>query len=585
MNEGTTKKKGVNLLLILAIAVAIVVTVLVVSANSRKYNKAYDAFARGEYYTAVELFGELGDYKDSGALYLQSSYGLADRYYNARDYAKALDLFQKLGEYEDSVERAKACYHGLGDNALERLDFDEAIEYYTSAGDYSDSADMVLASYYAKGKNALEMWEFELARECFVKADGWRNSSQMIQEAYYQEGEFLMIDEAFLDANAAFLTAGDYKDAPARANEAVYEQAHMLFMAGDYTGAQPYFDMLQGYPEGEGPHFVNLEDARSYLEEQATVLNPSIVCYIMESPKATYSELRDMMQNYISFQLGSVSYVDYSKKLKVEADYYPGDRILYAWRTGDDSVLSEDELKAKGVAEKIVKKAKSKKNAMETQLYLYNWLCNIMKYETPNMHVSTEAYLKLRQLTCVGALLDGKANCQGYTDAFYLLGNMAGFDVCRVFGKGDGEGHAWNGITLDDKMYLVDVTFGDWDEIGSKAKGYIQFNCAFDPETYAIDGGTEVFPELVTGEDLSQTYYKYKKSIFKSQTDAANYLARQCKKNGKGWYVAVVDDKIISSSKMISALKRARTKNGVYNGFTTVVNTYGGDTHIAVKWN
>jgi hypothetical protein len=318
--------------------------------------------------------------------------------------------------------------------------------------------------------------------------------------------------------------------------------------------------------------------------EQTAALNPSYVCYLYEAPKASYSELREMMQNYSSYQKSSIIYSDYKKMLTVQLDYYPGDRILYAWRTGDDSILSADERKAKEVAEGIVKKARNTKNDMEAQLYLYNWLCNNVMYETTNMQVGREAYLKLRQITCIGALLDGKANCQGYTDAFYLLGNMAGFNVCRMFGRDEKEGHCWNGIMLDGKLYIVDVTFGDWDNIGTKAKGYIQFNCAYDPETYIIDGGPEVFPELVTTEDLSQTYYKYKKSIFTSKSDAVNYLVRQCKKNGKGWYFAVVDDKILSSSQVISALKSARTKNGVYNGCNIVVQTYGGDTHIAVRW-
>jgi hypothetical protein len=61
-------------------------------------------------------------------------------------------------------------------------------------------------------------------------------------------------------------------------------------------------------------------------------------------------------------------------------------------------------------------------------------------------------------LTAKGALVDGKANCQGYTDAFYLLGRMMGWNVEKM----GGNDHVWNTIEFGDgKIYCVDVTWGD----------------------------------------------------------------------------------------------------------------------------
>lgn len=67
-----------------------------------------------------------------------------------------------------------------------------------------------------------------------------------------------------------------------------------------------------------------------------------------------------------------------------------------------------------------------------------------------------------RFVTAIGALVDGKANCQGYTDAFYMLGRMLGLNVGRISGTANNEPHQWNTITYSDgKTYFVDVTWDD----------------------------------------------------------------------------------------------------------------------------
>lgn len=61
-----------------------------------------------------------------------------------------------------------------------------------------------------------------------------------------------------------------------------------------------------------------------------------------------------------------------------------------------------------------------------------------------------------------GALLDGKAVCDGITKAFMLLARMEGIECIRVTGKNaDNVGHAWNKVRIGDVWYNVDVTGDD----------------------------------------------------------------------------------------------------------------------------
>lgn len=61
-----------------------------------------------------------------------------------------------------------------------------------------------------------------------------------------------------------------------------------------------------------------------------------------------------------------------------------------------------------------------------------------------------------------GALLDGKAVCDGITKAFMLLARMEGIECIRVTGKNAKDvGHAWNKVRIGDVWYNVDVTGDD----------------------------------------------------------------------------------------------------------------------------
>ncbi|MBP3300574.1 MAG: hypothetical protein J6M34_03625 [Clostridia bacterium] len=80
--------------------------------------------------------------------------------------------------------------------------------------------------------------------------------------------------------------------------------------------------------------------------------------------------------------------------------------------------------------------------------------------------------------TAYGALVNGKAVCDGYSRAFQLLCRRMGLDVLIVRGKSNNpttgvpEGHAWNLIKIDGNYYHIDVTWGD---AGEPTADYIHY--------------------------------------------------------------------------------------------------------------
>jgi transglutaminase-like putative cysteine protease len=63
--------------------------------------------------------------------------------------------------------------------------------------------------------------------------------------------------------------------------------------------------------------------------------------------------------------------------------------------------------------------------------------------------------------TAEGFFYYGRCQCSGYVDTFNLLCRLAGLDTWTVIGQAGGGEHAWNLVKLDDKWYMVDVTWDD----------------------------------------------------------------------------------------------------------------------------
>ena len=163
----------------------------------------------------------------------------------------------------------------------------------------------------------------------------------------------------------------------------------------------------------------------------------------------------------------------------------PGTHVANAYRSGDTSKLTAEELKLYNVAVEIVNEANKKYGTPRAkELYIHNEICRraspIRGDEDRYYRNSNGDYLRDENghkrikpfATAIGVLnngYNGQGNCSGYSDAFYMLCRMLNLNVVRVGGSQiGGNPHAWNAITFsgfkafdDGKIYFVDVMWDD----------------------------------------------------------------------------------------------------------------------------
>ena len=132
-----------------------------------------------------------------------------------------------------------------------------------------------------------------------------------------------------------------------------------------------------------------------------------------------------------------------------------------------DSAKQEKEVDAK-VDEVIRSLELDDKSDYEKLVAIHDWLCDNVEYDS-------DGGSDIRR-TAYDAIVNGKAVCQGYSNALYRLLLEAGIDNRIIFGKGVEDNgitmaHTWNIVDLYGKYYYVDAT---WDDSTGSSDYFLQ---------------------------------------------------------------------------------------------------------------
>lgn len=156
---------------------------------------------------------------------------------------------------------------------------------------------------------------------------------------------------------------------------------------------------------------------------------------------------------------GSFTYTVYDDKIKLsDIEYYAGWTILNRWERGEEDRLSKREKETLNEALRICDGAEG--TDLEKERYIYDALCERITYETGEKSGEEKD-------CAIGALLNGRADCDGYADAMMLCCGLSGIPCRYIHGEArqraadDDISHLWNAVWAGDCWLMCDVTWGD----------------------------------------------------------------------------------------------------------------------------
>ena len=119
---------------------------------------------------------------------------------------------------------------------------------------------------------------------------------------------------------------------------------------------------------------------------------------------------------------------------------YDGDKVIamLPQYTMSGSKLSKAKQKLEEEVAKLLQGINNTMTDYEKELYLHDALAQKIVYkESTNAH------------NLYGAIVEGRAVCEGYAEAFQYLLNRAGISSFKVSGTSKNEAHAWNIVRID----------------------------------------------------------------------------------------------------------------------------------------
>lgn len=207
----------------------------------------------------------------------------------------------------------------------------------------------------------------------------------------------------------------------------------------------------------------------------------------------------------------------------------------------------------KETVNKMEKELESLANNFKTKLnnkspefiekYLHDYLISNIKYNQ-----ETDNYMNI-----YGALIEGKANCKGYSSSFVYLARILDLPCAQVIGYASDEnasiGHSWNIVKLDGTYYYLDICWDDFDEkeeYGGLSGSYIFYNLPANKMAMSHNP-EETFKKLglpPTDNDSSKVYYKMLGYYATDIIEAKEVIHTQIKKvdNGDVNYVILQCD-------------------------------------------
>ncbi len=259
----------------------------------------------------------------------------------------------------------------------------------------------------------------------------------------------------------------------------------------------------------------------------------------------------------------SINWNESTGRVKIHVlKYYPGFLILKMVGKGKEHLLNEKDRQTLTVARELLKGIKANHSG--------DLVMSISK-EIGRRTVYTIDETTFDDDCAYGPLLNGKANCDGYADAFYLCAGLAGLIVRYQHGCSNmrehknaeykDSSHLWNLVYLNGQWSMLDVT---WDK-NSKGTPVEYSHCMIgrDRAEKIYKWNHDMSPALMERTDVQRapSMHEYVCRNLKEAENAAKLAVRE---NHKVFYIYMERQGILDNKDELVRLFRNTSYHGTF---------------------
>ncbi len=182
------KKHAIIILSVCIVVAAIFIIMLEVVIPSSKYNDAEKFLEENKYLNAVELYEELGNYKDSADKAISTRYLLALCELENKEYKKAYDNFFLIIDYEDSLDRRNESGYAYATQLFADEKYEEALRIFEVIKEYKDSAEFKNQCYLNMAKQLFDAKDYYGVITMYEQNGPFSENNELYKSACYNYG-------------------------------------------------------------------------------------------------------------------------------------------------------------------------------------------------------------------------------------------------------------------------------------------------------------------------------------------------------------------------------------------------------------
>ena len=202
---------------------------------------------------------------------------------------------------------------------------------------------------------------------------------------------------------------------------------------------------------------------------------------------------------------------------------------------------------------------------VEKAVAINNYICANGAYDFDSLSTNVENRTNMPKSyidahTPYGILCHNYGVCESYSEAFLLIGRMAGLEVLAEIGTLDGGGHEWNRVKLNGQWYIIDATNNDRDLCQNAL-----LNVSDEQARSVLVNTHEAYIEEHEATDESLEYYK-SNNMYADNAEAIRTILGDQLKAGKPAAVRLPD--YLDPEEVRDAMRWAITDAGITSAKT-----------------
>lgn len=293
-----------------------------------------------------------------------------------------------------------------------------------------------------------------------------------------------------------------------------------VFLLTDEGDADSVRAVLADYLKGRADVFEGYAPEQAALVKKGAVLTSGkyaalLICPDMSAAKASFADCFGAAPETKAVSAEAKFTEATGSPLSTEAEKNAGDKdsydaaaILQAWRSGDDTGLSDTNRQILQAARDVIQKEISDDMTdYEKELAIHDWITGWSSFDYRVFSRGSSGRQDDASETPYGVFINRSAMCHGYSSTFQLLMDMLDIECITVYGtpSGNGVSHSWNMVRLDDEWYCVDTA---WDDPIGGSPSHSYFNVT---SQFLKNGGIHRWDESSVPVASATTYsYQYR---------------------------------------------------------------------------